>query len=401
MKKLMLLTSAAVLVLASCSEDEIKEVSHGRGIDFRAETVSRASETNSANLASFYATAFKGGAVYADETSKSELKEVLFKNTDGFFYSDNIYYWPDNENTLLNFVAYAPATTANGGVLNGDLTLSQYGLSLKGFAPRYDVTKQIDFIHATGQGTKGSSEKNGVALAFSHALSQIEVRAKNGSSNQFKIGGVKIVGAYNSADYDMTNWSTAGKAKGSYKITHNTPIVLKNATEDKSIMGEAGPAMLIPQQLTAWDPTDTENTKGGAYIAVKINLKNNDGNLIFPADEDENAYGWVAVPISTNWDAGKKYIYTLDFGSGAGVVAPPTGGNNTIDPGEPGDKDDKDHPKNDEDDDNDDGDEDEKKPGGKKPDAPDTGDEVLGSPIRFTVTVTTWTEQDPELPDMN
>ncbi|MDE6239732.1 MAG: hypothetical protein K2M54_07045, partial [Muribaculaceae bacterium] len=63
--------------------------------------------------------------------------------------------------------------------------------------------------------------------------------------------------------------------------------------------------------------------------------------------------------------------------------------------------DDKDHPKNDEDDDNDDGDEDEKKPGGKKPDAPDTGDEVLGSPIRFTVTITNWTELDPEMPDMN
>lgn len=53
---------------------------------------------------------------------------------------------------------------------------------------------------------------------------------------------------------------------------------------------------------------------------------------------NENLYGYVCVPISTEWLPGKKYIYTLEFcgqESGAGIYPPeddmtdlglPTGG---------------------------------------------------------------------------
>ena len=160
----------------------------------------------------------------------------------------------------------------------------------------------------------------------------------------------------------------------------------------------AAPDVLKAVQATTLSLTVVTNFKGTA--AVKVNIKDNDGKTLFPRDNDDDAYGWVAVPISTHWEAGKKYVYTLDFATGAGVVAPPTGGENKFDPGLPGDKDDKDHPKNDGDDDNDDGDDDEKKPGGggkgegpdPDPEVPKTGDTILDTPIMFKVTVTEWTE---------
>lgn len=394
MKKLMLLTSAAALALASCSDDEMKDVNRGRAIDFRAETASRASETTAANLETFYASAYDGAAVYEG------FSDVLFENHDGFFYSQTSYYWPEDADKTLSFVAYAPATTANGGVVNGTMTHSANGFTLAGFAPRYDVAKQVDFVHAKATGSKNVNEKSGVSLNFNHALSQVEIKAKNGGNNKCTIAGIKIVGVYNAADYDMAaGWTTTDKTKGSYKVTYDDPVVLKNNTTEVSLMGEAGTAMLVPQQLTAWDTQDHENAAGGAYIAVKLNLKDNADKLIFPRDNNEDAYGWVAIPISTKWEAGKKYVYTLDFATGAGVVAPSTGGENQYDPGQPGDKDDKDHPLNDDDESNDNGDEDEQNPGGggtgddpsKDPDIPGTGDLVVETPIRFSVTISGWT----------
>lgn len=119
------------------------------------------------------------------------------------------------------------------------------------------------------------------------------------------------------------------------------------------MMGTANDnAMLLPQQLVAWTPeTDKKNDNNGAYIALKIQITTKDGARVYPATGD---YDWAAVAINTNWEAGKKYVYTLDFSSGAGKVDPEKP--DPIDPTDP-----------------------------FKP-----GEDILGKPIKFTVTVTDW-----------
>ena len=81
-------------------------------------------------------------------------------------------------------------------------------------------------------------------------------------------------------------------------------------------------AMLIPQQLTAWDPdNDATNTAAGAYIAVLVNIKNAaTGAQIYPATA--GAYDWACVPIDTEWKPGYLYRYVLDFATGAGKTPP-------------------------------------------------------------------------------
>ena len=62
----------------------------------------------------------------------------------------------------------------------------------------------------------------------------------------------------------------------------------------------------------------------------------------------------MAVAIDTKWDAGKKYVYTLDFTNGAGKVDP--------EKPEPTDPTDPDNP----------------------------GEDIFGGAIKFTVSVSAW-----------
>lgn len=110
-----------------------------------------------------------------------------------------------------------------------------------------------------------------------------------------------------------------------------------------------------------WTPdTDKTNTNKGAYLAVKVNITTTSGARVYP-DASVGEYDWVAVPVGTNWVAGQKYVYTLDFSNGAGKV----------DPEKP-------------------------MPGPTDPFKP--GEDVLGSAIKFTVTVTPWTSASENVP---
>ena len=129
----------------------------------------------------------------------------------------------------------------------------------------------------------------------------------------------------------------------------------------ESLMGMGGSAMLIPQQLTAWDAAgDKPNAGKGAYLAVKLQITTKAGARVYPA-EIVGDYDWAAVPINTNWEAGKKYVYTLDFTSGAGKVDPEKDPSDPTDPFKP-------------------------------------GDDILGNnAIKFTVQVTEWVEETKDV----
>lgn len=110
------------------------------------------------------------------------------------------------------------------------------------------------------------------------------------------------------------------------------PITLQNSdpvdlTDKCNAGGVAGGAMLIPQTVTSWAGTTADvadkfdSFTGKAYISLLINVKRGK-TAIYPASG--NGYGWaaVALPKNTKWDAGNKYIYTLDMTNGCGKVDP-------------------------------------------------------------------------------
>lgn len=351
MKKFFFFAIAAA-AMASCSQDETIGVNQGQGISFRSSTdkATRSSETTTANLTSFYVTAF-------DESGAGYFKDVNFTGSQGESYTSNpAYYWPGDDGQLT-FRAYAPVSTDIGGTMSlskGD------GNTLTDFTPKSNVSQQVDLIYATATGKKSDNETSGVQLDFAHMLSQIEIKAKNTNTGYtYKVMGVKIgkVLSKGTLDFDKavseeattkaSAW-TSGSEKSDYTVEYTTARQL-NGTPQSLMTTDGDNAMLIPQQLTEWKPeTDNSNENEGAYLAVKVNIETKDGALVYP--DKKNEYAWTAVAIDTKWEMGNKYIYTLDFSKGAGNIDP------------------------------------------EDPDNP--GEEILGGPIVFTVSVTEWTPND-------
>ncbi|MDE6338156.1 MAG: fimbrillin family protein [Muribaculaceae bacterium] len=339
MKTTQLLLTAAVLGLglASCSQDEPVSENRGHAIDFRPAMGTRATETTNANLNSIKVASFMNGSTFFEPLD-------FVKGSDGYFTSSPEYNWPGDDSELT-FYAYSPIS------LEG-VTLTNDTKNLTNFSPVSDIASQVDFITSKATGNKANNEASGVELTFNHQLAQIEVRAKaDNEAYMYKITGVRIgqpvaVGDF---DFDSSAW-TLGSDKAIYDETYTEPVTL--SANAQSVMGEAGNPMLIPQQLVAWDPeTDASNTAKGAYLAVKLQINTVAGAQIYPFASDSEC-DWAAIPLNTNWEAGKKYIYTLDLSHGAGYVDP-----NDPEPGKP----------------------------------------VLGGPIKFTVNVVDWTDSAQDL----
>lgn len=332
------------MLIASCSSDDVVSTNTGRAIDFRTSVGTRGAETTTANIDKFWVTAIDGaGANY--------FSQQEFTKDGEFFTSSPLYYWPAGK---LKFFAYSPSATDLGGAL----TIVNATKELKDFSPAAKIADQKDFVTATASGTRVDNQISGVALTFTHQLSQIEIKAKNSNTGYvYKVVGVRIGKPVSKGTFtfDTNKWTLTTTEKTNYAVEYATPIAL--AAKAATMMGTANDnAMLLPQQLKAWTPeTDKANTNNGAYIALKIQISTKDGARVYPAKGD---YDWAAVAIGTNWEAGKKYVYTLDFSNGAGKVDPEKP--QPVDPTDP-----------------------------FKP-----GENILGKPIKFTVEVTDWVPAD-------
>lgn len=331
-------TAVAATALASCTSEEPVVESKGSAISFRPAMNTRATETTNANISAIKVAGFMGNATY--------FNPLDFVKGDGNYFTSNpVYNWPGDD-TELDFYAYAP-TDMEGVTITSDTK------NLKGFSPAAGLADQVDFITSSATGKRSANEATGVELTFNHQLSQIEIHAK--ASNEaytYKISGVRIGDPVSTGDFDFTTsaWTPATD-KAVYEVTYDTPVTLSSSPAN--LMGTGGNAMLIPQQLIAWDPeNDASNTSEGAYLSVKLQINTQAGAQVYPFASNTDCR-WAAIPINTNWEAGKKYIYTLDLSNGAGYVDP---------------KD------------------------------PEPGTPVLGGPIKFTVNVLDWNAVPEDLP---
>lgn len=337
MKRFLFFLVAATSV--ACSQDETTDVvGKGQQIDFRTAMGTRAAETTTGTLEKITVTAI-------DAENENYFTDVEFSKKGSYFTSETPYYWPVDGSTL-NFYAYSPAATDLGATV----TITNASKKLTNYVPATDVSEQQDFITATATGSK-SNEATGVALTFKHQLSQIEIKAKNtDDTHVYKVQGVRIAQPVSKATFDFgTSTWELGSDKATYEVTYKGSEKTLGSSAVSIMKTDGDNAMLIPQQLVAWDSdSDKSNTNKGAYLSVLINITEDDGDPVYPTEVGQ--YGWAAVPIDTNWEAGKRYVYTLDFSNGAGKVDPdvPEGG----------------------------------------------GDDILGSPIKFSVEVDTWKPAD-------
>lgn len=336
MKKHLFFMGVALVALASCSNEEVVDINKGDAINFRVAmgngANSRATETTTSNFAP------NGITVNAYLSTGTYFEDAVFTAAaDGKYTHTPEFYWPKQDVLTFYALPYNVAAYASASI-------SDAGIAFNSYAPAANVKEQQDLVasSATGSSQTANVKDNGLALAFKHILSQIQVKAKNTNSNyKFTIAGIKIGNVLEKGDCAFTtsaDWAAASDAKlnGEYTVDLANNVVLSTALVDGTndveafdimdltALGGAG-AMLIPQDLStagrAWDGTK-EGLNSGAYLAVKLNITmTGTGLQIYPDPVDgatEPAFAYAYIPLDTNWVPGTKYVYTLDFSKGAG-----------------------------------------------------------------------------------
>ena len=336
MNKKICLCAAAALALASCSNDEVVEMAKGDGISFRtvAGLNTRGAETTTASVqtSGVYVTTFKtDGSVMYPETKYTH---------NGGIWSGG-QFW-EQESALNFFLTYPEVKSWN---TTNDFALKAAGSAdnkITGFKVADKVAEQKDYVVAYKNNVAKTNDA--IPATLNHILSQIEVKAKSTNTlYTYEITGVRIGKAKSTANYTFPTDGTAGQKFGSFE-GQSTPKTYEycqtglnvsldtntGAVKDLLVAAEGNP-MLIPQSLTAWNGLpDGTNTSNKQYLSIKVKVTKN--------GETKPYYnGWAAVGISGNWEAGKKYIYTLDLTNGVGKVDPDGPGPDQVEkPKEPG-----------------------------------------------------------------
>lgn len=345
MRKQLFILGLAGLALASCSNDEqIAE--------------SAAADAGEITMRAIVPNATRGAAMTTGELNKSgqSIKAACYKSdasgsnfteyyTNEIFSYDgtsqftctNRHRYPDDANVKLHHYAWYPTSAS--------ATISDASQSFANFTPAATVASQVDLMLAINKTSTNADKPTGTNLKFQHALSQIVVKAKTGSEAEFdfKIGGMKLVNVLKSgtctwpavtastAKIPLSAWWSTQPAHAdaniaTYEIESFTEGYTATLTSTATALGAGnnGNFLVVPQDNTsaAWDPASATTSKGTA-LAVKLKILKK-GTTTVVTDNEANGVTdgvvWAYVPINTKWEPGYKYIYTLDFNTGAGYT---------------------------------------------------------------------------------
>lgn len=326
MKKTLYLFGIVLLAISSCTQDVVSEINKGRAIDFKVVGTKGPAISWTSDLDHFYVTAI-------DANEDTYFENVGFARLGDYFSSNpEEYYWP-SDGSELKFYAYSPK-------IDG-ITINNSTQIIENFTPKANISNHKDVVVATATGSI-ENETSGVSMNFNHILSRIHLAAiESNPEYDFSVKAVKIANVISSGDFDITDNSwEMGTEKTDYELSFNNNVELNNSyihlTSKRTTTDGLGndnddsdDAIIIPQNLTPWDPiNDPNNKEGGAYIAIQIQIKSTvSGDQIFPDATAE--YGWIAIPMPTSsnnaylqMEAGNIYKFYLDFTNGAGYVEP-------------------------------------------------------------------------------
>lgn len=168
MKKYLLFFAAAVIGLASCSNDETVEVKKNDSISFRAVANGMTRARDISNASDIHSI-----KVYA--TKASTPATVYFSNEE--FVGPTTYnsvakhYWPSYN---LDFYAWSAYSQSNGDASSQVVTNAYNSYVV---TPSTTASEQADFIYASALDVSQASSTTGVALAFAHKESRILIKA--------------------------------------------------------------------------------------------------------------------------------------------------------------------------------------------------------------------------------
>lgn len=316
----MFLMAFAVIALVGCTADsEILDsatTSNNRAIGFNAvnERVSTrsAAVNNSSEIKDFKVWAFSGSNLM---TKYMDGVRIVQENNKCYYgEGEELYYWPTDPNSLLKFIAIAPAkenTTTqqqNGYTFWYSHTCpDEYGGGGKNEDLMYATTDQINYVNNPTQA---------VSLKFTHLLAQVVFKARTQSADiTAKIYSMKVHNIDPSGDCLLTGyygWNLSN-TRQDYTVGFNDNFAsTKDITSSETVdISTDKPLFMIPQMVTPWGEWGkqkiSETTLG--YLEVNCELSHlgevyHKGVLYIPFD------------VKSGWQAGYKYTYTLVLSGG-------------------------------------------------------------------------------------
>lgn len=335
----------ALLAAASCSQEEPDLAPNilvvGDQISFVADVPGVSTRTNYDVSEQFLSSGFTVSAISPEDDTVGGILPIHFEDitvihqVDDSFRGDSCR-WSGNanedaneKNGRLKFFAFHPSRVEMkqcAGVGNEcfeyansstkDASGVSYDYRLTKFRVAPDISKQVDFVTAIGEGNKTEHLYCGIKLAFEHQLCGVEVGVWGASTlYDVEIAGVRIGGIVVEADFNLAtevekpagdensigSWlinDSSLRGHVDYVFTTGDKVVVINDkehnTKDKasSIMGSnGGKAMVIPYKYDKWDHTnDKTNAAKGMYFSALIRMTQHDGDhhRIYPSTDPDS-----------------------------------------------------------------------------------------------------------------
>lgn len=337
MKKLFVLAASAMMVFASCTDNEIvyqNETPQEIGLFSVVDNMTRAAQTAeggfrhsnmkvAAYLVANSSVGVENGGDYFDDATFSGTPATASASAGNFIGGK---YWPI-QNATLNFLAVAPSdddVVTEFGSLPEDAEEDDPKTNFAGTAT-VNVTNidenQHDVMYAKGTGAKNAGV---VSMVFQHALAWVNFTFQAGMEG-ITIKKVTVYGAnYNGTltvtqeNYDKAtgqsvgaSWSgesgmtTDGKEVPFVGLTADGVVLVKNAAT-ATTWGEG--LLVVPSEPTKFVIDYTVAYESGAYDYKYTYTLN-----------DEDVEG-----VETSWEQGKKYTYNITMNFANEIQIAPT-----------------------------------------------------------------------------
>lgn len=330
-------TCAAVVLLSACSVNDqtIMESEHN-AIGFHltgsmAET--RATPTTPSNLTStdfkVYAFTSDGTALLGTNDESPGHNGVLIKHIGGkwdYATASDLRYWPEK---ALDFYAVNPGTVSSNMMTHAYWQFTHDSQKITYTCiDEYSNTSgesNLDVMYATAKGQTQSTNAGKVKLKFQHILSQVAFQAKTEADNMqieiqnikihnFKIGSTFTLPADATAAPQQSDWDqSVVSSKWGVFLIKDKNISVSSSTIATDL-STTTPMLFMPQKLTQWNTAKSitqADTDKETYLEISCRIKK-DGHYVFGSA----GYDTMYVPFGADWEPGKRYVYTLIFGSG-------------------------------------------------------------------------------------
>ena len=304
MKKLFAIAAVVAVALTSCVKNEVIEPA-GNEITFKDFTLSSkalilpgaTAEEALPTTCTFGAFALYTGSYEAVDTEATHIGnlEVSHNGTDWVY--NTTQYWPTDESRTLDFYAYYPYkadATWNSAKNTPQLVGLELGTALN------DQTDWM--VSYPSLGNNKTNAATGVKIVFKHITSMLVFKAADITpearyQNLVKINKIVVKQAAYKGNYH-TAWHNQGERANVVVYNNDAGIAVDPAGVDVT-SATSNALIVVPESVQA----DTE-------FDVYYTIAESADRVIHPHS------GKVTIKtkaLTTTWEPGKKYVYTINF----------------------------------------------------------------------------------------